>query len=245
MKILKPYDQLYDVNNHKVLLKSGRDAGKSTAIYQKVVYNLFKYPDMDIIVSRAFASDMKRSIFSGIQKYLIQEGLDKYMTYRSRPLGMTNNLTGNTIWFVAIGGHDLESSKGLEPHNKVSLWVVDECQQLKKQENFDQAYATFRRHFHEKVWQFVVAFNPKKENSHWLNEYYRINEQTGEYKCIYSSYRDIAGMLTDVDLREIRLEKEINYDNYRYLYLGETEGLFGIVKLLCQKIKLLKINYVI
>ena len=226
MKILTPYKPLFEDDNHQVILKSGRDAGKSTAIYQLIVRNLFKY-DLDIIVARSNYGDLERSIFSGIVKYLEDEGLIDFVTTRTRPLKIINNIQGNTIYFQGIGGADLSRTKGLEPSKKVSLFVVDECQQVPRKENLDQAFATFRRHFHNKHWKYVLAFNPEKSNAHWLNEEYRALEQVDDWLAIHTDYRKIAKMLTDIDLKAIRLEKRLNPDNYKYLYLGETDGLFG------------------
>jgi len=227
MDVLKPYDKLFDESNHKIILKSGRTAGKSTSLYKRVTHNLFAYKDLDIIVCRNALSDMRKSVFNGILKYLRSEGFGEYIEYKTRPLKIINKLYGNVIHFEGIGGHDLERSKGLEPDNKVSLIVIDETQQLPRQENLDQAMATFRRHLDDDIWQIILAFNPKRQNSHWLNEYYRNNEAIGEWMCIHTDYRMIADALNDIDKREIRIEKVVNPTNYRFLYLGETDGLFG------------------
>jgi len=227
MKVLKPYDQLFKDSTHYALLKSGRDAGKSSVLYQLVTHNLFKYIDLDVIVCRSNYGDLQKSLFNGILKYIENEKLIQFVETRTRPLKITNKLNGNVIYFEGIGGADLSRSKGLEPDNKVSLIVIDECQQLPKQENLDQALATFRRHLHHRNWKVVIAFNPERQNSHWLNEFFRINEPMDTWLTLHTSYRDIAKVLTKVDLEAIRLEKMINNSNYRYLYLGETEGLFG------------------
>lgn len=229
MKVLHPYHKLFDESNHRILLKSGRTAGKSTSLFQKIVTNFFKYPNLDIIVCRSNYGDLQKSLYNGILKYMRFEGLDKYVDTRTRPLKIINNMGTNVIHFEGVGGSDLERSKGLEPDNKVSLIVVDETQQLPKQENLDQAIATFRRHLDTEVYQVILAFNPKRQNSHWLNEYYRVREGIDDYLTIHSTYKDIASELTDFDKKEIREEMKYNPSNYRFLYLGETDGLFGSV----------------
>lgn len=244
MEVLYPYTKIFNKEKHRVLLKSGRTAGKSTSIYQLIVTRFYEYPNLDIIVCRSYSGDLQKSLFSGILKYLRLEGLDVYVDTRTRPLKIINRLGTNVIHFEGIGGADLERSKGLEPTNKVSLIVVDETQQLSKQENLDQAIATFRRHLDEETYQIVLAFNPKRQNSHWLNEYFRTREGAKDWLTVHSTYRDIAKKLTDFDKKEIREEMVYNPSNYRYLYLGETDGLFGNKKR-CQRIKLLNINHII
>lgn len=227
MEVLYPYTKLFDKENHKALLKSGRTAGKSTSIFQLITTRFFEYPDLDIIVCRSNYGDLQKSLFSGILKYMSAEGLDKFVDTRTRPLKIISKYGKNVIHFEGVGGSDLERSKGLEPQNKVSLIVIDETQQLPKQENLDQALATFRRHLDTETYQIVLAFNPKRQNSHWLNEYFRVRESVPDWLTIHTTYKDIAKKLTDFDVAEIREEMIYNPSNYRYLYLGETEGLFG------------------
>lgn len=226
MNVLKPYNHLWDNNNHYIMIKSGRDAGKSKAISQRVVTQLFNV-ELDILICRSNYGDLEKSMFSEILAVLTEEKLLPFIEERKRPLKIINKLNGNIVYFEGIGGSDLSRSKGFKPHKPLSMIVVDETQQLPSQSNLDQALATFRRHLHDNIWQVILAFNPEPQNAHWCNEYYRINEDEADWCCIYSSYLDIWDVLSEADRTAIRREKRINPSNYRYLYLGETEGLFG------------------
>jgi len=228
MNVLRPYDVLWDENRHYFDIKSGRDAGKSKALSQKTTSNFFKY-ELDILICRSNYGDLEKSMYSEILAVLTEEKLIQFVEERKRPLKLINKLNGNIIYFEGIGGADLSRSKGFKPHRPLSLIIVDETQQLPSQANLDQALATFRRHLHEEYWQVILAFNPEPQNSHWCNEYYRINEEESDWTCIHTSYLDIWDVLTEADRNAIRREKRINPSNYRYLYLGETEGLFGSV----------------
>jgi hypothetical protein len=110
---------------------------------------------------------------------------------------------------------------------KVSLIIIDEMQQLPEQANLDQAIATFRRHLDDDNSMIILAYNPERQNAHWANEYYRMRENNNRYLCLYTSYKDIAQVLTKKDLEDIELEKITNPSNYDWLYLGITKGLFG------------------
>ena len=226
MRVLKPYNKLFDKDNHYIMLKSGRDAGKSKALSQLIVAKFFELK-YDIIVCRANYGDLQGSMYNEIIAVLEEEGLYKFVLEKKKPLKLINNLNGNTIYFQGVGGADLSRTKGLKTRKKVSLIIIDETQQLPRQDNLDQALATLRRHLNPDDWKIILAFNPERQNSHWTNEYYRINESLDSWLCIHTSYKNIAKVLTKTDLEAIRLEKEINPSNYRYLYLGETDGLFG------------------
>ena len=226
MKVLSPYKPLWNEDNHYVMVKSGRDAGKSKGVAQVIVSKFFKY-ELDILVCRSNYGDLEKSVYSEILAVLTENHYIQFIEERKRPLKLINKLNGNIIYFEGIGGADLSRSKGFKPHKPLSTIFVDEAQQLPSQANLDQALATFRRHLHDDIWQVILAFNPEPQNSHWCNEYYRINEEEDEWTCLYTSYLDIWGVLSKADRDAIRREKRINPSNYRYLYLGETEGLFG------------------
>lgn len=228
MRILKPYDQLWKTKAPYILLKSGRDAGKSKAMAQKVYSNFVNLP-LDIIICRANYGDLKKSMFSEIMAVIEEEGFLPFIIDKAKPLKIINKLNGNIIHFEGIGGSDLSRSKGLKPMKKVSLIVVDEMQQLPEQTNLDQAIATFRRHLDDDNSQIILAFNPERQSAHWANEYYRLRENNERYLCLYTSYKMIANVLTRKDLEDIELERIVNPSNYEWLYLGITKGLFGRV----------------
>lgn len=225
------------------MVKSGRDAGKSKFSAQYIVKNFFQY-ERNILVCRANYGDLQDSMFQEITDVLEEERLIQFTEQRTRPLKIINKLNGNIIYFKGVGGADLSRTKGFKTSKKLSLIMFDELQQLPDQSNLDQALATFRRHLDNEIGKVLMCFNPEPQNSHWCNEYYRINTENNTYLTLWTSYKDIAGILSKVDIEAIEMERIINPSNYKYLYLGETNGLFGVARLR-QKIKLLKINHII
>jgi len=226
MIIAKKYKQVLTTDKRNVVLKSGRTAGKSKFMAQYVVINFFKY-DADILVTRAYIADMEKSMFQEILDVLEEEELIQYTIQRTRPLKIKNIKNGNTIYFEGIGGADKSRTRGFKPRKKLSLIIVDEMQQLPEQTNLKQALATFRRHYQDYA-KVIMAFNPEPQNSHWANEYYRINEsESNIHLCLHTTYRHIIKFLNDADKEEIDLMATINPDEYRHMYLGETNGLFG------------------
>lgn len=226
MTVLEVYAPVEKTEKRYTLLKSGRDAGKSKFMGQLATKRFFEL-ELDILVCRASYGDLQKSMFQEIVDVIEEEGLTPYVELRTRPLKILNKLNGNTIYFEGVGGADLSRTKGFKPSKKLSLILFDETQQLPSQSNYDQALASFRRHLDIKHGRVVTAFNPEPQNSHWMNEYYRIHKENSLYLCLHTSYKDIAKVLSDVDLEAIELEKMVNPSYYKYLYLGETNGLFG------------------
>ena len=226
MQVLKPYDKIWLTDKTYIIIKSGRDAGKSTTI-AKYVFDRFTSLELDILITRSNYGDLYKSMYNEIIAIIQEENYLPFIIERRKPLKIINKLNGNIIFFEGIGGADLSRTKGFKPNKKLSLVVVDEMQQLPEQTNLDQALATFRRHLDDEKGQVVLAFNPEPQNAHWANEYYRLCENNNDYLCLFTSYLDIAGVLSKKDLEAILREKQVNPNNYRYLYLGETAGLFG------------------
>lgn len=226
MTILEPYNQIFETDKRYVLLRSGRDAGKSKVMGQYATKAIFEH-ELDGLVCRASYGDLQKSMFQEIIDVITEEGLLPFIEQRTRPLKIINKLNGNKIHFEGVGGADLSRTKGFKPGKKLSFIIFDENQQLPDQANYDQALATFRRHLDRDVGKVITAFNPEPQNSHWMNEYYRIHQESSLHLCLHTCYKDIAGVLSDVDLEAIELERIVNPSRYKYLYLGETNGLFG------------------
>ncbi len=226
MLILEPYDKCLVTDKRYIMIKSGRDAGKSKFSAQYIVKNFFQY-ERNILVCRANYGDLQDSMFQEIIDVLEEEHLLQFTEQRTRPLKIMNKMNGNVIYFKGVGGADLSRTKGFKTSKKLSLIMFDELQQLPDQSNLDQSLATFRRHLDNDIGKVLMCFNPEPQNSHWANEFYRINSENPQYLTIWTSYKDIAGILSDVDLEAIEIERILNPSNYKYLYLGETNGLFG------------------
>lgn len=226
MKILKPYDKIVRLKEGYAIVKSGRDAGKSKFGGQITTKRFYEF-DADILICRSNYGDLQKSMFQEIKDVLEEEHLIQFCDFRTRPLKIINRLNGNIIHFEGIGGADLSRTKGFKPAKKLSMILIDEMQQLPDQANLDQALATFRRHLMHEEWKVLMFFNPEPQNSHWCNEYYRMQEDNPNVLALHTSYKDIAGVLTKADLEAIELERLTNNSNYRYLYLGETNGLLG------------------
>lgn len=227
MNIIEPYDKILTTDKRYILLKSGRDAGKSKVSAQIATSLFFQY-ELNILICRSNYGDLQDSMFQEILDVLEEEHLMAFIDTRTRPLKITNKLNGNIIYFKGIGGADLSRTKGFKTSKKLSMIMVDELQQLPSENNLQQALDSFRRHLETNVGKVLMAFNPEPQNSHWTNEYYRMkNEDDPTFLCLWTSYKDIADILTDVDLEAIELEAIINPSRYKHIYLGETNGLFG------------------
>lgn len=229
MKIAKPYDQLLYTDKKYVILRSGRDAGKSVNTANYIVYTACKAYNEDIVLCRDSYSDMADSMYASVIKVIEQNGLSRYFSWTKQPLRITCKVTKCKIYFMGIGGSDKSRTKSFEPINpKVRLFVFEELQQVRELESLEQALASFRRHLSDNG-KFIFLYNPPAQNAHWVNLWASSKKDDDDYLIIHSSWQDVADYLSDFDIKEILKCKLYEPEKYDWLYMGKTGGGFGSV----------------
>ncbi len=227
MLILEPYDQLDTSEKTHIIVRSGREAGKSKHIAQKIIKDIIGNIQKDHLITRASYSDLKDSLFGELLVIIDELNLRSLFTIKNYPLHIRCNLTRSNIHFKGIGGADFDRTKGFKPPNPLMNIVIDELQQMNDEASLNQALASFRRAMHIDGAKVIIAFNPPPMNSHWVNEFYRMLKQNPDYLRIETSYKDIAGILNRESLRAIEMMRILNFKQYEYQYLAVTNGLFG------------------
>lgn len=225
----EPYDQLYESDCPFVIMRSGRNAGKSRNTADYIVYQSTQAINEDIVLCRDSYSDMADSMYASIIKAIEEQGLERFYQFKKQPLRIICTLTNCNIYFMGIGGADKSRTKSFEPINpKVRLYVFEELQQVREQENLEQALASFRRHLSSQG-KFLFLFNPPPQNSNWVNLWCSSKKYDKDYLIIDSSWLDIVDYLNDIDIKEILKCKMTEPEKYDWLYMGKTGGGFGSV----------------
>lgn len=224
-----PYDQLYTTKKKNIVLKSGRDAGKSINVGDYIVEQATQAVNEDIVLCRANMSDMLDSIYAVVQKRITFHKLDMFFKTSKKPLRIVCKLTNCNIYFLGIDGDD-NRTKSFEPINpKVRLFVFEELQQVRELSNLEQALATFRRHLDDDNGKIIFMFNPPPITAHWVNMWCLSKQEDNDFLVISSSWLDIIDYLNDYDIKEILKCKITEPDKYEWLYMGKTTGGFGSV----------------
>jgi len=219
---------LYETDKHFAIFKSGRDGGKTVGCRDFLMTRNREKRKRDIIICRDSYSDIKDSIFSAIEKFIEKNKLYSEYTIKQNPLRIRNNRAENNIYFLGIGGADKSRTKSFEPENPVEVVLFEELQQVREQENLEQAHASFRRHLSE-TGIFLHVFNPPPQNAHWVNVWYTIKKNDPDYLCFETSWLDIIRYLNDIDIKEILKCKKYEFEKYEWLYMGKAGGGFGSV----------------
>jgi PBSX family phage terminase large subunit len=230
IKIAKKFRDVLKLDKRFVLIRGGRASGKTIFAGQLLVLLSTQYPKKDIVVARSSFSDLRDSSHQTIQTLIEEYGLRNDFIAKYNPLRIVNKRTGTNIYFMGIGGSDTHRTKSFMPKNNSIIAVLfEELQQVKDQENMEQAHASFRRFLDVEKGVFIHLYNPEPQNAHWVNVLWNIKQSDPDWLCIHSTYNDVAQFLNDLDLKEIVKMKLLDEQRYKWLYLGETGGGYGSV----------------
>lgn len=227
VKVAKPFDRIYSTKKRTVVMYTPRISGKSFALGQAVFIYANRYPNHDIVVTRANYNSLEDSLYNEIIAFAEAIGATKFYTPLRSPLRIKTK-AGCTIYFKGIGGADYSRSKGFKGLNPISLIVCDETQQLKDEQSLRQAVATFIRSIDSTIdSRIILSGNPEMVKAHWWNAYCRKYRYAGVYEFIDANYLSIRKYLSEATLEEIENERKYNPLMYKFLYLGELDDLAG------------------
>ena len=122
----KCYQPIFEKNSGYVIIKSGRDAGKTKVAAQKVILTMLANPNHDVIICRDSYSDLESSDYAELIDFISECGLENDFIYAKMPLKIKRKDGKGIIYFVGIGGSDFHRTKSLKTKHKVCLVVFDE-----------------------------------------------------------------------------------------------------------------------
>ena len=199
-------EELIASGKNHFLLISGRVAGKTIVLIQKMFYNLCQYQTHDIQVLRANSSSMYESIFSEFKKFCFQNLPDKIFAqfkWKQTPPLLITSAWGNQIHFSGVGlgsksGSNI--SRGKTTEKPLSLIVVEETQEIfsgltGSVDLLNHAKATFLRNLDDKIGKVIEAGNRERNINSKFNIWAKQREQDQSYTVIESSYLDIYQLL--------------------------------------------------
>ena len=226
-----PFKPLLDPDVRKIIEESGRTAGKSTT-NEDVGSNLMlqsKYNN--VWYCRAEKGDVRPSIFNSFLATLQAKGIDKYFTAKLSPMEITCKLTGAKCYFGGINGKtrdDLNTTKGFVPQDrKLAMFILDEANEVKSPMHIKAAETTANK-FLLPYGKIIYAYNPPPNLGHWSHSFFGQMIADGATR-IYSTFRDIWGLLNTATQDEIRAMARENPRQFAYWYLGQKISLEGLV----------------
>ena len=222
--------QILESDKPYYLLYGGRLGGKTNNTSKISVLTMLMYPYFDVIVARVSYGSLGDSSYAEAQAAINEMGdyIADQFQFKKSPLRIERTGNAGTIYFIGYGGSNTSRTKSMRPRHNIKIVILEETQELKNEENLEQALASFRRHFGENVKVFILG-NPYPQKVHWFSKYIEQHKYDPDWLVMNVTYLDILPFINDYDLKEILKMKLNNPEYYRWFYLGEMTGGFGMV----------------
>lgn len=203
-----------DVVSRYFLITGGRNSGKSFAISLLIIFTLCE-PGQKILYTRYTLVSAEKSIIPEFTEKIRLLGLqDEFVTSRG---AITHRKTGSSIIFSGIKTSSGNQTANLKSLNGVTVWIVDEADELPDERTFDDIDRSFRKAGVQN--KIILIFN-KPPGEHWLFDRfytpYHIEEEFNGREILYRSEE----LDTNVYGRYIHTTYEDNIDNIPADYLA-------------------------
>lgn len=230
IKMPKCWQPIVETNKNWILIPTGRVSGKTKNSALLSTLLMLQNPYYDIVITRASYGSMQDSSYAEFQEAVedLPESISSQFTFYKSPLRIERIDNSGCIYFMGIGGANKDRTKGLKTKHPIKVVIVEETQELKDKESYDQFMASVRRNFGDDV-RVIVLGNPPAIKVHWFNIFVNMKEQDKDWLVIRMSWLDIIAFLNDYDIKEICKTKILEPERYNWLYMGIPTGGFGLV----------------
>ena len=212
--------------------KGGRGSTKTSKNAMKIVKDILENPDSNVVVVRRYAKDNRQSTYREIVRAFGRLGivLEHKENLFYSPLQIRY---GNaSIYFAGLD--DFESLKGIIPdENSINIIWFFEITQYRNDYEMQQVIATFSRG-NPKYFYCLYEFNPHPNLSHWTYDWLEKMETRPKVILTHTTYLDLPHdlqykWLGHIFIEEAEAIKELDYEQYKSIYLGLPARLKGAI----------------
>lgn len=223
------YKELFLENYRYFILSSGRVSGKTSILVALWWVYFNKYPDRDIVILQATATEIKDSIINEIEKFLKNSDFDvgdevghEYYIPKSHSQITRKGQVGGTYFYPITDSKGGQRSRGINTANKLSLVLYEEAQKNKDANVVEQSVITFIRQLDEMA-KLVIVGNSETAG-HWFVDYVNEKRISPEWCYVYSCCNDIWNLLNDQTKDYIETFRKANPIEYRRVFLGDINA---------------------
>lgn len=223
------YKEIFYDNYRYFVLSSGRISGKTSILV--AIWWVFtnKYPDRDIVVLQATATEIKDSIIKEIQKFLEKSGFDvgesptnEWYIPKAKDKIVHRGQKGATYFYPITDSKGGQRSRGINTGLPVSLVLYEEAQKNRDKNVLEQSVITFIRQL-DKFAKLIVVGN-NETVGHWFIDYVNEKKLDPEWCYIYANCYHIWGLLNEQTRNYIENSKKLNYTEFRRVFLGDIHA---------------------
>lgn len=223
------YKEIFLDNYRYFVLSSGRISGKTSILVAKWWTTINAFPDRDIVVLQATATEIKDSIINEIEKFLKNSGFDvgedttsEWYIPKSKECVKHKGQKGATYFYPITDSKGGQRTRGITTTNKLSLVMFEEAQKNKDANVVEQSIATFIRQLDKEAKMIVVGNN--ETVGHWFIDFVNEKRQDPDWCYIYACCYDIWNLLNEQTQQYIENFKKNNYTEFRRMFLGDINA---------------------
>lgn len=224
------FKRIIESDKTNIMGWGGRLGGKTNNATKLAVLTMLSNPYYDIIMCRVSYGALQDSSFAESEAAIseLPEEISSQFISKKSPLRISRIHDAGNIYFIGYGGSNTSRTKSFKPKHKIKLVILEETQELKSEQNLNEALASLRRHYGDNV-KVLILFNPRPQEAHWLNVLKNKKQFDPDWLVIQLTYLDILPFINDYDLKEILKTKYLDESYYNWFYLGLCEGGYGSV----------------
>ena len=223
------YREIFLENYRYFILSSGRISGKTSILVSIWWIYTNKYPDRDIVILQATATEIKDSIINEIEKFLRRSGFevgedpnDEWYIPKSKDRIIKKGKVGGTFFYPITDSNGGQRSRGITTKNPLSLVLYEEAQKNKDANIVEQSIFTFIRQM-DKFAKLVVVGNSETVG-HWFVDFVNEKRSSPEWCYIYANCYHIWELLNEQTKDFIEDFKKTNYTEFRRVFLGDIHA---------------------
>ncbi len=219
------YDEFWKSKHPYLVVKGSRGSKKSKTTALRLIFNLMRYPDANILVVRNTFTTLKDSCFAELKWAAHRFGVYDLFQFTVNPLEITYKPTGQKIIFR--GMDDPLKLTSVTVPKGVLCWVwIEEAYELQNEEDFNKLDLSIRGNMppNSGLWkQFIFTFNPW-DASHWLKKRF-FDEPDDDVLALTTTYK-CNEWLDESDIKKFEKMKVKNPRRYQI----EGEGEWGVAE---------------
>ena len=223
------YREIFLDNYRYFALSSGRVSGKTSILVAIWWVYKNKYPDRDIVILQATATEIKDSIINEIEKFLRRSGFEvsddpnaEWYIPKAKDRVIKKGMVGGTYFYPITDSNGGQRARGIVTSNPISLVLYEEAQKNKDANVVEQSVITFIRQLDEKAKLIIVGNN--ETVGHWFVDYMNEKKQDPEWCCIYANCYHIWELLNEQTRNFIENSKKNNPIEFRRVFLGDIHA---------------------
>lgn len=222
IKVSDKYQNLWQENTRYYVITGGRGSSKSFSVGLYLAQKTFE-KDNKILFTRYTMTSAHTSIIPEFEEKI--DILNAYPHFNVNKTDITNNTTGSEIIFKGIKTSSGNQTAALKSLQGVTVWVLDEAEELTSEETFDKIDMSVRQKGKKNL--VILILNPTTKE-HWIHKRFfeeagvsdGFNGTKGDVTYIHTDYRDNIENLSESFLSRVYQLRDNNPKKYNHIILG-------------------------